>query len=392
MKTRTNLMSSAAHAPEVGGTTGENVVARTNVKQSAAAIKAKAQAFAAKLSDDDNASEYVERYLNAKIDVAMGPQWMYLLFKDTYTDEELAETPIPGTKMETKDEITGVVTKHNNPDEYDAPKADGSIGTVSRYWHWDVADALPAGKLIEADFNRAKALAESDEWGAKRIADNANKRLNNLRGLVARGLATWHQIHALEAYPNVKFTWDKERKPVYVMDDETGEPKVDKNGNAIVAVEESGKNKGKPKTQMVYCRTESPVILSNAEEIEGEIIAKNKALSIVQFLSLDVSRAMEKGGTYDDLLATMRREQNDNEEADVPMLEKVADFGDYALAISNYLDNDSNYTLVKRALDKKSEGNDKLLQSIDELQKLLAALVNGATNARERIENIRKVA
>lgn len=380
MKRKTTLMSFVAMSPAVDSGTAESVEARTNVKQSAAHIQAKAYAFAEKMADDEDASIFISEYLEAKTTVAMGPQGFYKVLCATYTDEELAATPVPGTKIETKDE-QGVVTRHNNPDEYDAPKADGSIGTVSRYWHWDVADALPAGKLILEDLRRAASLAATDEWGAKRISDNATKRQNNLRGLVARGIAVWHQINALEGYENVEFSWDRRQVPVYVMDDKTGETKLDKDGNAIQATVKSKKagNEGKlvPQYEWVDVRTESPVILSNAEkDEEGKVPFKKKALSIVQFLSLDIPLAMEKGGSYDDLLATMRREQPEETEPDYPAIVKVGELGDALNRVFQYLDNDDNYGTLKRTLGKQSEGNDQLAETIQKTIDLLMGAVN----------------
>lgn len=350
-------------------------------------IAAKMHTLAETLNENEQANAVITRYFEAKIDIAVGPPSLYALIKGTYKEDVLDALPIPGVKMEDTDPETKVVTKNNNPDEYLAPKADGSAGTVSRYRHWDFADGLTEGKAILSDIARARVIREKDEDEADRIQDLAEKRQTTLRELVRKSFALYHQIRAMEGYTGAEFLWVKERKPVFKTDDD-GNIVTDKDGNGIQLKDKDGK----PKFESRLARTLSPCrIVRREKDEEGNALDGRKDMSVTQFLGLDIALATSKGGGYDELLKTLQREQEEeNGKGIVPKLEKLADFSQAMVRVFDFLDDADKFKVLNKAAAVKSEANDEILRRVNDAFVALKGFIGGVEDFDDRVDTAEK--
>lgn len=348
------VASEGATMPAKGKVTGKaglttaGVKATATISISADRINAKAREFADLL--DENAA-FVEE-MNAAIDaaetLAVTPRDIYFDFLETLGDERLAASPVPGTKIKVvladKTEIY-----NNNPDEYKAPKEDGSTGDVSRFFWRDVADSTLRGKTIAEGIKAAKKLQETDKVAGTLDEERYKGQQKTYRNNVTSAASLYHQIKACESYPGATFDW--------VWDDK-----------------EAGK----------LARTVKCLTLENAND--HKVWAP---MTVRQFLTLDFVAAMESsktavGGTYARLMETRRQDGDENAGNEEDAVKNVEGLDGVAVRLLNYLNGDDNMVTLKKALGRPGDFADRLLLALTQIEdRLQEATIGHETRQRE---------
>lgn len=294
--------SRAFHSPE-GVTSGI----------SASKIAATAQAMADELAEDTTLQADMQAAMDAKDTTAVSALLVYAALEEVIGPDKLDTTPIPGTVIEEtlKD---GTKVRHNNPDQY--VDTDGK----KRFWTNDVCDALPIGKQIAAEIAAAKVLQGSDKYNGTLDLNAANARQTTFRRLVRQGFGMHHQKRKALEYSGVEF--------MFQMDGE----KIKRCSRPIVL-----KDADNNTTFSDY--TPAQFLLIDFDLAASTDSPKNAAI---------------KKGTYARLMEVAGRGKAETAPEAVK-LKNVADAVASLSMFANYIDDDENYTSMKKRVMRKDD-------------------------------------
>ncbi len=277
-------------APETGKGNGTGTTAqRLSTEAQAKAMAARVINIAQAMDDDEELLEIMTGLTDASVAVKRGP---FLIMKELERifGDKMSELPVPGSD-------TG-----NNPDIYKI----GEKRTGSYYN--DLYDAFSIGKRQKADVDAITAAMKADGTPYKNSAGkvlnakeletlrkNINQRRNYGRTNLRNAVGLHFQLEALKELPQV-------------------------------AVQE--RNSGDPAVQNTL-----PYLIRDADVVKNPdnyIIA-----SVPTILKLNVAKAKEAGGTFEDLKATLKRQADP--ETLIPEIDNTGKFEQYTAAYYAYL-------------------------------------------------------
>lgn len=331
----------------------------------AAGRQANAYTWAESLAKDAQFNADLEAITEAKGVVSRGPITVLLDLERIKSADELNAAPIPGTGKKKK----GVAhVKGNNDDYYDTLiKTDKGTRIGQQSWWYDVADALPGGKAVAAELAAIKqamdAVNPQDKPAQYRSASKAelvgaklaaNSRLTVIRSNLTKAV----RVRALMARINAEMPRVVAEVRTYEMPDPTDKTKV---------------------VQRLK-KTLTPMFVAERHKREN-----GQEMSVSQFLGIDVDTALEKGGTYTNLLETLKREGDSGQGGEGDTAQSIDNLPTFISTTSMLLHYIEEHKAAINAGLTKGKEREELLLGMGDLYGMLDGIMGKYTDAYERL-------
>lgn len=313
---------------------------------------------------DARANTAIVAILKARETLKRGPVAMLLLFRADYGTDRLAMFPIVNSEAPVGNRPAA---KYRKPQK----NAKGINTTVPGDWYNDFADAFQVVRDIVRDLNdlgdKKGKFQGMSAYDRKAHQITLEGKRTAVRTLVKQAMSLHQQLETLEMYPaaKVRFSTDTVRADA-VNDD---------NRHLVVSENSDG-------TFEMLGTNYNPIIVSHASKPENF-----EVMSVTSFLSLDVPKAREKGGTYDALIETVKGgETPENEEAAAWTQWGIGDFVTAMSGISEFLDDESHAAVVLKAIAEKDSAD--FVEAFGEFFISVQSVYN--RHVKARFENIKK--
>lgn len=318
------------------------------------AIEQAAKLAAEKMAGDDDLNKQIDANVTAREDVQRGPFIIHTMLLDIFDADELNAMPEPGS-------FAATANDNGNFDRYKWKDTTGATRNGSYYA--ELTRLLPRGITIHTELEKIRVRKDvKNEFSPDKMTDadvsarkkRLQRQLTTVQGNVRLAMGLWFGMAKGNAVTGVVVDYAKK-------------PKRDDKGKVV-----------KKDDQIVYeydFDATDPIKVQDKDRPEFA-----QYFSVTNFLRLDADVANDKGGGYDNYIASNAREQSEEEGSAGYPIESTDNLGSAMLSVLNYLDKKKSDTKSLDFLYKmlRKEGGETILRTFFDLEEVLSMVTHKA--------------
>lgn len=343
-------------------------------KISAATKEKEVGNLAARLDNDPELAEIFEKAWTAKEDLAYSAKAIMIHFKDKYGEKEMANWPMPGTQDNPKEPYYS-----DNPDYFTRPsRRRGGGGNASASWVDLFAEGFRPIRDLRAAIETARKESEKEKGATVSVAEyeelkaQNESRINTVKGKVRLAIAFFHNWRAAQDYPGLQITLPNGKQGCGAEYIKRRVPDLNENG------ERKTDKQGRPAWRWEETTAERCIWLTNPEAEKASEM-RFGPYTIQAFCNFDFDAAYAAGGTFQNLLDTVKRD------AEAGPGWRFKDVSDVLHAISEFqlfIRDKASRLAFTTEIDDDTDDNNEVLSMMAEVQTWLTDQLSGTKRDR----------